>query len=164
MGAIQQAFNQALNIGAIALGPTIATKKKERADIKKGEKELSAIEKQTTAASKNTAALAQEYSRDKDEVSKSLYEQADIKEEELLGKQEAVLERLVSLDPSDENLAYLESTRIEKAAIAANRAARQAAEQKEIYNDQKRNMDAIKSKGKQLMETASKIKAKGGNK
>ena len=34
MGAIQQAFNQALNIGAIAMSPAIANKKAEKAKIK----------------------------------------------------------------------------------------------------------------------------------
>lgn len=162
MGAIQQAFNQALNIGAIAMGPTIATKRKERADIKKGERELSAIEKQTASASESAAELSQEYKREQDEVSKSLYEQADVKEEELYGKKEAVLEKLVSLDPSEENLAYLETTRIEKAAIAANRAARQSAEQKEIYNDQKANIAAIRENAKAAQ--AQHLGTRGGKK
>lgn len=48
MGKIQQAFNQALNIGAIAVGPAIAAKKQAKANIELEAKKAAAEEKRIT--------------------------------------------------------------------------------------------------------------------
>lgn len=63
MGAIQQAFNQALSIGAIAMGPMIAQKKQANTEKERLEKSQEKLQKQIDIEAEAAEASLKEVSK-----------------------------------------------------------------------------------------------------
>lgn len=140
MGTIQQAFNQALGITAVAMGPQLAEQQKAKSEIQAIRDASEAVDK----AEELRLALA--------ENPKSTSAELDLALETSIAKQT----KLHQLNPTIGNTQYLAALRDERTENAAYDAARRVAKQKEIYNDQQANMNAVKSKRKQQMEQAAR--------
>jgi hypothetical protein len=136
MGAIQQAFNQALNIGALAMSPAIANKKAEKAKIK------AETEKTEKAQAKSNEAfdVADKVFGEKGHTEaerelavKDLYEAQEANYKQNPTKENFELRAQTYEDYQE----WVEDTAAEKAAEhAAKKAAKTMALQQQQYKDQ----------------------------
>lgn len=130
MGAIQQAFNQALNIGAIVASPMIAEQKKIRK-----------AEKGAELASEHRLELATK----KPKVEEAILDEA-------FEKERKAHERSYEAKPTAKKAEYLGVLRGEAEDYAAEDAAKKAANevyrQSQIYKDQQALIQSVKEASK----------------
>lgn len=132
MGAIQQAFNQALNIGAIAMGPAIANKRAEKAKIKAETEKSQKAEAKADKAFEMVEKLYGEEGHTDEELklaSKDLYEA-----QEANYQQNPTLENFeLRAQTYEDYQAWLPDKSTES---AAKKAAAAMAQQQQQYKDQ----------------------------